>query len=135
MPMDTLHTVDITPLFERSDAAARSDVARAIEDACRSTGFFYLTGHRIPADAFAALDRASRRFFALPEAAKAGIAMAKGGIAWRGWFPVGGELTSGKPDLKEGLYLGTESPADDPRVQAGLPFHGANLWPREVPEL
>ncbi len=61
--------------------------------------------------------------------------MAKGGIAWRGWFPVGAELTSGKSDLKEGLYLGTELPADDPRVRAGLPFHGPNLWPHQVPAL
>ena len=27
----------------------------------------------------------------------------------RGWFPVGGELTSGVPDLKEDLYVGEES--------------------------
>lgn len=36
------------------------------------------------------------------------IRMALGGRAWRGYFPVGGELTSGRPDLKEGLYFGTE---------------------------
>jgi isopenicillin N synthase-like dioxygenase len=131
----TLHTIDIAPLFERDAAAARRDVAKAIEAACCATGFFYITGPGIPDDAFTHLDRASRRFFALPESEKAEIAMAKGGIAWRGWFPVGAELTSGKSDLKEGLYLGTELPADDPRVRAGLPFHGANLWPRQVPEL
>jgi isopenicillin N synthase-like dioxygenase len=131
----TLHTIDIAPLVERRPMAAQREVAKAIEAACRSTGFFYITGHGIPDDAFAGLDRASRRFFALPESEKAEIAMAKGGIAWRGWFPVGAELTSGQSDLKEGLYLGTELPADDPRVRAGLPFHGPNLWPRHVPEL
>jgi isopenicillin N synthase-like dioxygenase len=130
-----LHTIDIAPLFDRAQASARRWVAAAIETACRRTGFFYVTGHGIPADAFADLERASRRFFALPEADKAEIAMAKGGIAWRGWFPVGAELTSGQSDLKEGLYLGSELAADDPRVQAGLPFHGPNLWPRQVPEL
>ncbi len=30
------------------------------------------------------------------------------GSAWRGWFPVGGELTSGLPDRKEGIYVGEE---------------------------
>ena len=40
--------------------------------------------------------------------------MARGGRAWRGWFPVGGELTSGVPDLKEGIYFGAELPADAP---------------------
>jgi isopenicillin N synthase-like dioxygenase len=131
----TIHTIDIAPLFERGTMPARLEVAKAIEAACRDTGFFYITGHGIPDDAFAELDRASRLFFALPDSEKAEIAMAKGGIAWRGWFPVGAELTSGKSDLKEGLYLGTELPADDPRVEAGTPFHGPNLWPLQVPEL
>jgi isopenicillin N synthase-like dioxygenase len=36
------------------------------------------------------------------------IHMSKGGKAWRGFFEVGEELTSGKIDLKEGLYLGQE---------------------------
>ena len=134
-PTNALHSIDIAPLFDRDATAARRRVADEIEMACRATGFFYITGHGIDADTLAALDRASRRFFALPETAKAEIAMAKGGIAWRGWFPLGAELTSGQADLKEGLYLGTELPADDPRVRAGLPFHGPNLWPRLVPEL
>ena len=78
---------------------------------------------------------ASREFFALPEAVKAEIAMARGGAAWRGYFPVGGELTSGRPDLKEGLYFGTELAAEHPRVRAGVPLHGANLFPAQVPAL
>ena len=36
---------------------------------------------------------------------------------------------------KEGLYLGVDLSPEHPRVRAGLPLHGANLWPREVPEL
>ncbi len=55
--------------------------------------------------------------------------MALGGQAWRGWFPLGGELTSGRPDWKEGLYLGTELPDEHPRVKASVPLHGANLTP------
>jgi isopenicillin N synthase-like dioxygenase len=55
--------------------------------------------------------------------------MAHGGRAWRGYFPVDGELTSGRPDRKEGIYFGTELGPDDPRVQAGLPLHGSNLYP------
>lgn len=34
--------------------------------------------------------------------------MSKGRRAWRGYFGVGEELTSGKIDIKEGLYLGQE---------------------------
>jgi len=57
--------------------------------------------------------------------------MALGGRAWRGYFRVGDELTSGQPDQKEGLYFGAELPADDPRVRAGTPLHGPNLFPAE----
>jgi len=52
---------------------------------------------------------------------KARYGMALGGRAWRGWFPLGGELTSGRPDWKEGLYLGVETPDEHPRVRAGVP--------------
>ena len=61
--------------------------------------------------------------------------MARAGRAWRGWFPLGGELTSGRPDQKEGLYFGEELPPDDPRVRAGRPLHGPNLFPAGVPDL
>jgi isopenicillin N synthase-like dioxygenase len=61
--------------------------------------------------------------------------MKHGGRAWRGYFPVGGELTSGKPDLKEGIYFGTELGTDDVRVQRGVPLHGANLFPAQPREL
>jgi isopenicillin N synthase-like dioxygenase len=59
------------------------------------------------------------------------VRMALGGRAWRGYFRVGAELTSGRPDQKEGLYFGAELPPDDSRVWAGTPLHGANLFPAE----
>jgi len=107
-----------------------SDVPAAIEAACRDTGFFYVAGHGVPASLRAGLDAAAREFFSLPEQEKLEIAMARGGRAWRGFFPVGAELTSGDPDLKEGLYFGAELPAGHP-----LPLHGPNLFPRQVPAL
>src|SRR5690348_16655479 len=39
------------------------------------------------------------------------------------------------PDLKEGLYFGEDLDASDPRVIAGWPLHGANLFPKDMPEL
>ncbi len=133
--MKALPVIDVGPLFSREDEAARRRVAQEIGAACREAGFFYATGHRIPAALAAQLHEEATRFFALPEDAKAEIAMAKGGRAWRGWFPLGGELTSGKPDNKEGLYFGEDLPADDPRVARGLPLHGGNLRARAAPDL
>src|SRR5438105_1625376 len=130
----SLPVIDMVPLFG-ANAAERSAVAAAIGEACRDSGFFYVTGHGIDADLIAELDRASRQFFALPDSEKNEIAMARGGRAWRGYFPVGGELTSGKPDQKEGLYFGSELGPDDPRVRRRLPLHGANLFPVHPAEL
>ena len=131
---DSLPIIDVAPLFGR-DGVARRGVADAIGRACRGNGFFYATGHGIDSALLARLDRAAREFFALPEPEKMNIAMARGGRAWRGFFPDGGELTSGKPDRKEGIYFGSELDDSDPRVRAGLPLHGANQFPSRPPEL
>jgi isopenicillin N synthase-like dioxygenase len=61
--------------------------------------------------------------------------MGRGGRAWRGWFPVGGELTSGVPDRKEGIYFGAELGAEHPRVRAATPLHGPNLFPERPAEM
>lgn len=135
MSEDSLPIIDMAPLF-RSDAVdEQREVAEAIRAACRRHGFFFLAGHGVAPALLAELEAVSRRFFALPQDAKMAIPMAEGGPAWRGYFPVGQELTSGKPDIKEGLYFGSELPPDHPRVQAGWPLHGANLWPAELPEM
>jgi polar amino acid transport system ATP-binding protein len=112
--------------------AGESVVAQAVRAACEAHGFFYVTGHGVDEALAVRLDALARAFFALPEPVKARYAMAHGGRAWRGWFPLGGELTSGRPDWKEGLYLGTELEAADPRVRAGVPLHGPNLLPDEA---
>jgi isopenicillin N synthase-like dioxygenase len=127
-PHSGLANIDIAPLFS-ADPADIAQLAEAIGQAARRDGFFYVSGHGVAAETIAALDAEARAFFALAEAEKAEIAMARGGAAWRGWFPLGGELTSGRPDQKEGVYFGEELDGADPRVRAGWPMHGANQWP------
>lgn len=128
--MSELPVIDVARLLA---GANDPDAAQAIALACRDTGFFYISGHGVSAGLLRSLERESHRFFSLPEDVKLQIAMPKAGRAWRGFFPIGGELTSGRPDLKEGVYFGTELPATDPRVKAGVPMHGANLWPEGMP--
>jgi isopenicillin N synthase-like dioxygenase len=143
MTGSALPVIDVAPLVAGTGPAGTvpaatgpaGAVAEQIQAACRERGFFYVTGHGVPAELLDQLADASAEFFALPVADKLEIAMERGGRAWRGYFPVGAELTSGRPDLKEGLYFGAELPADDPRVLAGLPLHGANLFPDQVPRL
>ncbi|MFG2040984.1 isopenicillin N synthase family dioxygenase [Dactylosporangium sp. NPDC048998] len=131
-PQADLPVVDVANLIRHGEDER---AAHEIESACRVSGFFYVSGHGVNPALISRLDRSARAFFALPEADKLEIAMARGGRAWRGFFPVGAELTSGVPDQKEGLYFGTELGPNAPQVRAGLPLHGANLFPRQVPEL
>lgn len=130
--MDTLPVIDVAPLRSGADPQG---VARLIDAACRESGFFCITGHGVDRALGERLDTLARAFFALPATSKAEIAMSRGGLAWRGWFPVGGELTSGEPDQKEGIYFGEELGPDDPRVRARRPLHGPNLFPAEPAEL
>jgi isopenicillin N synthase-like dioxygenase len=128
---DGLPIVDLTALGQTDADFDR--IAHDLDRACCEFGFFYVTGHGIDPAVGADLESLARSFFAWPEEQKRAIAMTRGGRAWRGYFPLGGELTSGRPDRKEGIYFGTELGPQDIRVQAGLPLHGANLYP-ELPQ-
>lgn len=133
MPGDfsRLPIIDIEPLV--IGIGDRTSVAAQIAHACRASGFFYIVGHHVDESLQRKLEDLSRSFFAQDLERKLGIGMEKGGRAWRGYFPVGGELTSGKPDLKEGLYFGAELDVDHPLVISGTPMHGPNLFPDNVP--
>ncbi len=122
----SLPVLDVGPLRDKS--ARRDALAREIDQACRASGFFYVKNHGVDEGLQARLEALSREFFSKPESAKREMEMSRGGSAWRGYFPLGGELTSGKPDRKEGIYFGSEG-------KPGLPLHGPNLFPKDLPEL
>lgn len=130
--MQQIPIIDITLLKEEK---SKSILAKQIKDACVSHGFFYIKNHGISEALQNGLEQISKQFFNLSEAEKLAIEMKKGGLAWRGFFPVLGELTSGHPDLKEGLYFGEELNETNEKVKAQTPMHGANLFPNEVPEM
>jgi isopenicillin N synthase-like dioxygenase len=125
-------TINISALI--SGTEDRQDVAARIGQACRDYGFFYVVGHGVDEHLQRRLEEVSQRFFAQDLETKLQIGMSRGGRAWRGYFPVGAELTSGKPDLKEGVYFGAELTDDHPLVRAGTPLHGPNLFPSNIPE-
>jgi len=111
----------------------RDEVAGRIGQACRDWGFFYIVGHGVDEHLQRRLEEVSQQFFAQDLETKLEIKMSHGGRGWRGYFPVGGELTSGKPDLKEGIYFGAELEDDHALVMAGTPLHGPNLFPAAMP--
>jgi isopenicillin N synthase-like dioxygenase len=124
--------IDIGPL--RGGAGPARDAAiSAIGDACRHIGFFYVTNHGVPQALIDEVYAQAKRFFALPEARKAEIAI-ENSACHRGWFSLGGEnLDPAKQkkagDLKEGVKIGRDLPASHPLVLAGTPLHGPNQWP------
>ncbi len=135
MPADSIPVIDISCLIADPASEASGQVAASIDQACRDVGFFAIKGHGIEPELQDRLEAASHSFFGLEEAEKNAVAMSLGGAAWRGWFPLGGELTSGVPDRKEGFYFGTEHAPDHPLVERGEALHGANLFPDRPPEL
>lgn len=126
LPMDRLPIIDLS----LSDGENSNQVHSALKD----IGFLYIVNHGVSAELQTRLSEVAERFFALEETHKKAIAMEKGGLAWRGYFPVKGELTSGVPDLKEGLYFGVEHGDSHPEVKKGTPLHGPNQWPAD-PEM
>ncbi|MCI5054505.1 MAG: hypothetical protein MRY83_00205 [Flavobacteriales bacterium] len=106
------------------------ETVRQLHSACTNHGFFYIKDYDLDSHLEEELSYLSKTFFELPTEAKLQIRMELAGKAWRGYFPVKGELTSGKPDVKEGLYFGIEH--DD---NSGMIMHGKNQYPSQVPGL
>jgi isopenicillin N synthase-like dioxygenase len=125
--------IDVSPLVDGTKA--RQKVAARIREACSDSGFFYVVGHGIDEKLQRELEELSRQFFAMDAESKLLISMSRGGRAWRGYFPVGSELTSGRPDIKEGIYFGAELEDDHPLVKSRTPMHGRNLFPTDIPKL
>ncbi|MCX5516701.1 isopenicillin N synthase family oxygenase [Kaistia algarum] len=125
----SLPIIDISGLVAGKPGAVTA-VAAEIGQAAREIGFFYVAGHGISGERFEHLFETARRFFALPLDKKQEVAFAKSKHN-RGFIAMKGEsLDPSKPaDLKEGFNIGLDLAPDDPRILAGEPFRGANLWP------
>jgi isopenicillin N synthase-like dioxygenase len=124
--------INISALIENTNE--KKKVAELIGEACRKYGFFYIIGHGVDESLQLRLNQLSEEFFELPIEEKMKIKMENGGIAWRGYFPVGNELTSGKPDMKEGIYFGEELNDENLLVKKQTLLHGANLFPTQIAE-
>src|SRR5690349_21121261 len=90
----SLPVIDVSSLA--TDGVKKRQTAARIDAACRQSGFFYVIGHGVDAGLQQRLQALAREFFARPAAEKMQIEMSRGGKAWRGYFRVGDELTSGR---------------------------------------
>lgn len=132
--MEQIPVISLGPYLANPDSLEAQNLVEQIYNAARTWGFFVLKDTSVsPAVQSGLLDQ-SKAFFDLPLESKMAIDVTEGGVAWRGYMPLGGEHTHGKPDWKEGLYLGPEHPSDHPLI--GMPLHGKNQFPdKELPEM
>ncbi|WP_417279777.1 isopenicillin N synthase family dioxygenase [Celeribacter sp.] len=99
--------------------------------ACRTEGVFQLKGHGIPRGLLRDVIASAEEFFALPEEDKAPLDIRHSNCN-RGWAGMGVERLGGQdgtPLSKESFSIGLDLRPDDPRVLAGEPFRGPNVWP------
>ncbi|MET8956029.1 isopenicillin N synthase family dioxygenase [Streptomyces sp. NPDC004393] len=103
-----------------------------IGEACRDVGFFYITDHGISEADSRALFGAAQEFFALPLEEKMRIRL---GITeqFRGYVPLGGEVTAGKTDWHECLDLQPESGRQASTIAAAAAARRADVHPLDDP--
>lgn len=122
------------PVLDWSRFSSGRDRAGFVADlgaAARGPGFFLVSGHGVDPGLIARVFDQGAAFFALPQAEKAPLSIATNPHN-RGWAAIGSESLdehSGQIDQKEAFNIGYDLPPDDPRVVAGEPFRGVNLWP------
>ena len=131
MSDSTLPIIDLSRADDPSTAQAFRDDLRRVT---HKIGFFYLTGHGIPAEDFGEIIDVAQRFFALPEEEKLAIENTKS-PHFRGYTRTGGERTRGKVDWREQIDIG---PNREPVAGPQFPFErltGPNQYPASLPEL
>lgn len=130
----SLPVIDVSGLSS-SDPADHRAVGSALRAACVDKGFFYCSGHGIPAGLIDAVFAETKALFDQPVEAKMALEKSKRSNCNRGYEVLGGQtLEAGAPpDRKEGYYIGLELPGDDPRVMAGRFNRGPNVWPQDLP--
>lgn len=121
------------PIIDLANNDAPSDLRRA----CENEGFFYLTGHEVPADLIAAVRAGAAEFFALPMEAKLALHFDKQ-RKQRGYIPLRAEASDPAMetgDQKEALDFTFPIPPEGVSDPVAHRMYGENLWPEELPEL
>lgn len=128
--LKTLPVIDIGPFVRESSLAERERVARELREVCINLGFFYITGHGIPASELEEVIDWGHRFFGLPMEEKMKMHQSKS-PGKQGYVSVGGVDPYGKsvvePDIKERFAMSRERLPGEP---PGPSFNtGEAVWP------
>jgi len=123
--------------LDHPDRAVRLDLARNIGLACRSIGFFAITGHGVASTSMHDAFETAHAVFALPTTAKQELAIAAHGSN-RGYVGLGVEALGDKsaPDPKEAYNLiwtdDTTRPTQCVAANSRVACAGADLFQRGI---
>ncbi len=122
--------IDIGPLYNANyENKEIHKIGKIIKDSCKEFGFFYIKNHQISQNHIDSLIPLMRKFFKLPLEEKNKINI-KNSKIFRGYTPLGQELTNGKYDWHEcvdfGLDFGIKGQCDAIYKKQLL---GPNQWP------
>jgi len=124
--------IDLSRTWKDGEHSKRAS-AKEIAEACKKIGFFYLINHGVDQELITRVFSQTKALFNLPNQEKQRLHINKSPYM-RGYFAFGGDKSDGvNDDIKEGYDLALDLPADDPLVQAKLPFYGPNTWPADLP--
>jgi isopenicillin N synthase-like dioxygenase len=133
---ETIPVIDIAGLYS-DDLSDRRAVARAVGEACRNVGFFYIRNHRIPDSQLSEVYRVADAYYRLPMDRKLQCDINRLG-RHRGYVAIGGLAADSHDgtafDLHEAYEVSLELPETDPDFLAGNLMYGPNVWPDEPVE-
>jgi len=125
----TLPVVDIGPYT--SGTASQEEklrIARELDQACQTWGFFYVKGHGIEEELVRKVREVAKEFFSLPTEEKTKISIYNSDKA-RGYQKLAENITQGKADWHEGIDLYREPGDLLPLLKEKGALYGHNQWP------
>jgi isopenicillin N synthase-like dioxygenase len=127
-----LPKIDVAQFRNGTDDERRT-IAETIASHCETIGFLYAVNHGIAPETIAAVQTATRQFFALPAAQKRIVERPRG--RYRGYIPVShfAEDAEGQPlVLYEAFLQGMPLEAGDERITGTQGLLAPNIWPDET---
>ena len=127
--------IDISPSFS-SSLGDRQAVAAKIQDACTTSGFFYVTGHRVPENVRQGILHQAQRFMHELSAEQKEALHLKKSKFGLGWEPSNYTSIAGDQEQKEVFNFAYEE-ALDPTGGDGLyrnldgSNYKGNMWPKD----
>jgi len=132
-----LPIIDLGPYFRGEDGALET-MGREMAAACANVGFFYITNHDVPEDLIAGAFAQSKRFHALPLAAKQSLALGQNNIGYMAMnTSMQAHSTVHKattPNQNESFFVTHDRGPDHPDVVNKTPLRGQNHWPDHLPD-